>query len=69
MTADTPNPGSDAALEQGCGCPVLDNSHGRGYMGQPGVFVMVENCPLHGPEVERILSKGPIAGPPDEEEE
>jgi hypothetical protein len=38
-----PNPGSDAALDQGCRCPVLDNSHGRG----PGPFWISENCPMH----------------------
>jgi hypothetical protein len=45
---DTPPPGSDAAIDQGCTCPVLDNGRGRGYMGQPGVFVMNAGCPLHG---------------------
>lgn len=66
--SSTLNPGSDAAIEQGCRCPVLDNSHGRGYMGQPAVFVMVGDCPVHAAEIERILSQGPIAGPPEEEE-
>lgn len=42
------NPGSIEAQEQGCLCPVLDNGRGAGYMGQPGVFVMVLDCPLHG---------------------
>ena len=41
---DTPNPGSDAALDLGCTCPVLDNGHGRG----PGPFWMAADCPLHG---------------------
>lgn len=41
-----PNPGSDEALDQGCTCPVLDNNHGRGYMG-PGEFVVTEGCPIH----------------------
>ncbi len=40
-------PGSDAALDAGCRCPVLDNEHGRGMA--PGVFVMNEDCPLHRP--------------------
>lgn len=39
-----PNPGSDEALDQGCRCPVLDNSHGRG----PGPFWINGDCPLHG---------------------
>lgn len=42
------NPGSDEALDKGCTCPVLDNSHGRGYMGIEGRFVVSFDCPLHG---------------------
>lgn len=42
------DPGSDAAVEAGCLCPVMDNNRGRGYLGQPGVFVMNFYCPLHG---------------------
>lgn len=42
-----PNPGTKEALDLGCNCPVLDNGHGRGYMGQKGVFVWREDCPLH----------------------
>lgn len=41
-------PGSDAAIDKGCKCPVLDNGHGRGYMGQPGIFVISDECKLHG---------------------
>lgn len=29
-------PGSDAALDAGCRCPVLDNGHGRGFPGKGG---------------------------------
>jgi hypothetical protein len=48
------NPGSNEALDAGCLCPVMDNAHGRGYMGgakdEHGntVFVISELCPLHG---------------------
>jgi hypothetical protein len=45
-----PNPGSDEAIDMGCTCAVLDNAHGRGYFGEPGVFVMSGDCPLHGSE-------------------
>lgn len=46
-------PGSDAARAAGCKCPVLDNAHGKGYMG--GVkdengetcFVTSSDCALH----------------------
>ena len=49
-----PNPGSDAAIAQGCTCPVIDNHHGRGMPaldadGQERAwFVFREDCPLHG---------------------
>lgn len=43
-----PSPGSDGALDRGCTCPVLDNGRGRGYMGQPGIFVFNATCPIHG---------------------
>lgn len=36
-----PNPGSDEAIASGCTCPVIDNGHGRGYMGRPDVFVLL----------------------------
>ena len=45
---NVPNPGSNEAVERGCKCPVLDNSHGKGYMMQKGIFVKVVGCPLHG---------------------
>jgi hypothetical protein len=50
MTEDEPNPGSDEAIERGCTCPVLDNGHGRGYMGNGAKygFVITAGCPLHG---------------------
>ena len=48
-TSAVPNPGSEEAIKRGCSCAVLDNAHGRGYMGQPGIFVYSEGCPLHWP--------------------
>lgn len=45
--AETPPPGSDAALDNGCTCPVLDNSHGEGWMGTDE-YVINFDCPLHG---------------------
>jgi len=44
----TPNPGSDKAVAAGCTCAVMDNARGRGYMMQPGIFVISMDCPLHG---------------------
>ncbi len=55
----TPNPGSDEAREKGCTCPVLDNGHGKGWMGgrtdENGatLFVRVEGCPLHWPPEDK----------------
>jgi len=44
-----PNPGSPEAQEQGCTCPVLDNSYGAGVPSENGpLFWMTEDCPLHG---------------------
>lgn len=52
MTTDTgmvePTPGSDTAIKAGCTCPVLDNGHGRGWMGMAGVYVYTVGCPIHG---------------------
>lgn len=39
---EPPNPGSSEAKDLGCLCPRMDNSHG-----QPGVFVIVDGCPVH----------------------
>lgn len=50
----TPNPGSKQAIALGCTCPVIDNGHGRGYLGQPDVFVVTEGCPLHGTDLARF---------------
>jgi hypothetical protein len=53
-----PNPGSDEAIDAGCICPVLDNSHGWGYMRQ-GVFVYHEGCLVHAEKVAEIR-QGPV---------
>lgn len=45
-----PNPGSDAAIDKGCTCPVLDNNHGRGE----GPWWITEGCPIHGKKKETI---------------
>jgi hypothetical protein len=48
-----PNPGSAEARTRGCTCPVIDNGHGRGYMGGikdkagAAVFVYTAGCPVH----------------------
>ena len=51
-----PNPGSDAALLQGCTCPVLDNGHGRvppmRTADGKDAWWMHADCPLHGQQEE-----------------
>lgn len=56
MGSERPNPGSREAGEQGCICAVIDNGHGRGYLGgmrdpETGetLFVVTVGCPLHSP--------------------
>lgn len=49
---DVPKPGSDEAVREGCTCPILDNEHGRGYMGMEDIFVYNTDCPLHGGRFE-----------------
>jgi hypothetical protein len=52
-----PNPGSDAAIDANCSCPVMDNHHGRGipWPREDGLdptehpsFWVNADCPLHG---------------------
>lgn len=59
-----PNPGSDAAIELGCECPVLDNAHGWGYMGMEGIFAFNTSCPVHGPEMQAQFIDAALADPP-----
>lgn len=50
----SPNPGSPEDIDAGCTCPILDNGHGRGYLGgvkdrETGETLFVYNCdcPVH----------------------
>lgn len=52
----TPNPGTNEAIKSGCTCPIMDNGHGKGYMGQKGVFVYNLNCPLHKASIKDKFS-------------
>ncbi len=49
-----PDPGTDAAINAGCTCPVIDNHRGRGWHGKAGIFIYTVGCPVH----EAILSEG-----------
>lgn len=44
------NPGSKEAVKNGCTCPVLDNAHGKGHLGDGEKYGWWINadCPLHG---------------------
>lgn len=50
-------PGSDAAIAAGCLCPVLDNAHGRGWLGQEGVYCHSGDCPIHGHIVAEAIAR------------
>ncbi len=50
-TNAVPNPGSDEASQRGCKCARMDNGYGKGYLGQSGIFVYTEGCPLHWPVI------------------
>ena len=53
---DKPFPGSDEAVRSGCTCPIVDNGHGRGFLGDGRKFGWVLNgdCPIHGHRVEEM---------------
>lgn len=50
-------PGTQEAIDGGCLCPIMDNGHGRGYMGQPGVYVYAGNCSHHGHIVQAAMTE------------
>ena len=50
MSNEMPNPGSKAAIAQGCTCPVMDNNRGAGVPnghGNPPVFWYSSDCVVH----------------------
>ena len=59
---ETPDPGSDDAVAEGCNCPVLDNHHGQGSGwakadGKPAFWIAV-NCPLHADTATDLFTNG-----------
>lgn len=50
-------PGSDAALDKGCTCAVLENGHGsgRGGVGAKFGWWITEECPVHTGEFTEAL--------------
>jgi hypothetical protein len=51
---EVPNPGSKEAIAAGCICPVLDNSHGRGYYGRADMFIYTVGCPVHAAQLKAL---------------
>ena len=53
MNEVIPNPGTQEARNLGCSCPVLDNGHGKGWMGGvkdddgETIYVYTIGCPVH----------------------
>lgn len=48
IPSEPPAPGSDAAIDKGCTCPVLDNAHGAGCGKGPNLFWINADCSMHG---------------------
>lgn len=59
MTTETPNPGSDEAIEQGCSCPRMDNARGAGVKLADGTiaFWQQDGCPIHRNATWEALKK------------
>ena len=58
----TPNPGSGAAIKQGCTCPQMDNNWGAGIgKDEKGVTLFWYNseCPLHGNLLQEVQNAEP----------
>jgi hypothetical protein len=54
-----PNPGSDAAIERGCTCPVMDNHRGQGIPTDAGTcFYYSGDCPVHSHPVTHPTQGG-----------
>lgn len=49
--ADAPNPGSPAAWDLGCVCPITDNAHGQRPAGWKWWVIRLD-CPVHGSDDE-----------------
>lgn len=55
-------PGSEEAIRAGCQCPVLDNGHGRGYLGDGQKFGwwINDDCPMHGTKAKEEGAHGTV---------
>lgn len=59
-----PTPGSNAALANGCTCPIIDNGYGKGCGWGPGMFWISADCPLHSSRDETLQAEGAPQGAP-----
>ena len=60
MTRDLAlTPGSPRAKKLGCLCPVIDNGHGWGHhkQGSETLYVIREDCPMHGSESTHAMRR------------
>jgi hypothetical protein len=57
---NTPNPGSDEAIKQGCTCPREDNHCGKGCYDDGELFWMDQTCPIHGATFGILHDKEPF---------
>lgn len=55
-TLDIPRPGSDAARDLGCTCPVIDNHHGAGPKGANGDWWYNRACLVHRNEIAERMA-------------
>lgn len=54
---ETPNPGSNEAIEMGCTCPVLDNGYGNDEIGKIRGFWITQGCPVHDRKITNSKEK------------
>lgn len=57
---DNNTPGSKETTAKDCTCPVIDNAHGRGHLGdgEKYGFWIDGQCPIHGGEALIETRKG-----------
>lgn len=49
-TRKLPNPGTDAAIKQGCTCPIMDNKDLP-----KNIYMVSKDCPVHCPKTKRVF--------------
>jgi len=62
MSERVPPPGSQEAVDEGCICGIAENTGGRGIDGKGEEYVLVNECPLHGPHLFPDLTGDRLEG-------